>query len=230
MTARLLCVLMYVALCLWAAPVHAQTADQRPVQRIEVDFGAGLLGGAAAGSADANLRANDASPRPFRLFTADSRFASAGAWSGRVGFALSRRFSIETGVMVSHPELRSSVSADSEGAPALTISERIDQYVFEATVLVLLDEARIGNRTVPFVAGGAGYLRQLHEGQTVIEHGQVFHLGGGLKHWLVAREGGFIKAAGVRADARVYLMLSGISLDGRPRPHAAASGSFFGAF
>ena len=230
MIARVLSVLMYAVLCMWAAPLHAQPADQRPVGRMEIDLGAGILGGAAAGAADANLRGNDASPRPLRLFTADTRFAPAGAWLGRVGFSLSRRFSVETAVMMTRPELRSSVSADAEGAPALTIGERIDQYVFEASVLVLIDEARLGGRTVPLVAGGAGYLRQLHEGRTAIEHGLAYHLGGGVKHWLLARDSGFVKAAGLRADARLYLVISGISFDDSPRPHAAASGSVFFAF
>jgi hypothetical protein len=89
---------------------------------------------------------------------------------------------------------------------------------------------RLGRRTIPFVAGGAGYLRQLHQGRTFIEQGHVYHLGGGIRHWLIARDRGFIKAAGLRADGGVYVFVSGISFDGHPRPQAAASGSVFVAF
>jgi hypothetical protein len=212
-----------VVLLALAAPAYAQS--EPPIHRLEVEAGAGWLGGGAAGTVDANLRANATTEQPYRLFATDSRFAAAGSLHARAAVALSRRVAVEGGVLFSRPRLRTSVSADVESAPALTVDERIDQYVVEAGVLVRLDEIRLGRRTVPFVAGGAGYLRQLHEGLTVIEHGHLFYLGGGVTHWLLARDGGFVKSAGLRADGRVYVMVGGVSFDGRPRPHPAASGS-----
>jgi hypothetical protein len=132
--------------------------------------------------------------------------------------------------MVSHPDLRTSISADAEDAPPITIAERIDQYGIDAGVVVMLSELSLGGRTVPFVAAGAGYLRQLHEGQTVVEQGRAYHAGGGVKHWLLSRDTGWISAAGMRADARVYLMSGGIAFEDRLRPHLAISGSVFVAF
>jgi hypothetical protein len=212
-----------------AGPLYAQTADDRPIRRVEVEFGGGLLGGAGLGVQDANLRANDTAARPYPLFTADSRFGSAPSVHARVGVALSRRLGVEGGVMLSHPEIRTSVSGDAEGAPQLTIVERIDQYVIDAGFVIMIDELRAGP-LVPFVAAGAGYLRQLHEGLTVIEHGVVYHAGGGVKHWLLARDRGFVRAAGLRADARLVLPAGGISFDDSPRPRGAISGSLFLSF
>jgi len=189
-----------------------------------------VLGGASLGSGDANLRANATTKQPYRLFGASTRMAPERSVHMRVGFALSRRFAVEGGGVFSRPAIRTSVSGDAEGAPAITVDERIDQYFVEASLLVRLDEIRLGRRTIPFLSGGGGYLRQLHQGLTVIEEGHLYHLGGGIKHWLVARDRGFVRAAGLRADGRVYFLKSGISFDGRPRPHAAASGSFFLAF
>ena len=211
-----------------AAPAHAQTDPA--IHRPEVELGGGILGGASLGSADANLRANATTAQPSRLFSTASRVLTERSLHARVGVALNRRFAVEGGVVFSRPQIRTSVSADAEGAPPLTVVERIDQYLVEATVRVALDEMRVGNRTVPFLAGGAGYLRQLHEGLTVIEEGHFYHLGGGVRHRLLARNRGFVRAAGLRADARVYVLASGISFDGPPRPHGAASGSFFLAF
>ena len=211
-----------------AAPAATQTDP--PVRRIEVEVGGGILGGASLGSADANLRANATTKQPYRLFSTASRVAAERSAHLRLGFALSRRFAVEGGAVFSHPAIRTSLSADVEGAPAVTVDERVDQYFVEASLVVRLDEIRLGRRTIPFIAGGAGYLRQLHEGLTVIEEGHLYHLGGGVKHWLLARDRGFVRAAGLRADGRVYVLVSGISFDGRPRPHAAASGSFFLAF
>jgi len=189
-----------------------------------------MVGGAALGSADANLLANAPTRQPFRLFTADSRFAPAPTWHVRAGFAFSRRFAVEGGLVMSHPDIRTSLSGDSEGAPALTIAEQVEQYFFEASLVVMLDELKVGSRTVPYAVVGGGYLRQLHEGLTVIEHGQVYHAGGGVKHWLMARNRGRIRAVGLRADARLYLLASGISFDAGPRPQGAISGGMFIGF
>jgi hypothetical protein len=213
-----------------AVPAAAQTSDPLPIGRFEVDAGGGWLGGARLGSGDANLRAPAPAPATFRLFSVDSRFAAAPTVHLKAGFAFSRRLGVEAGVTLSHPELRASVTNDAEAAPAITIAERIDQYSVDASVIVMIGELALGRRTLPFAAAGAGYLRQLHEGRTVVEEGQVFHAGGGIKHWLMARDQGFISGAGLRVDVRLYLMSGGIAFEDHPRPHGAVSGSVFLTF
>ena len=156
--------------------------------------------------------------------------AGAPTLQADVAFSFSRRWGVEASVMKSGPDLRTSLTADSEGTPALAVVERVDQYLIEARVVIMLDEARIGQRTVPFAAAGAGYLRQLHEGHTVIDEGRVYHVGGGLKHWLLARDRGLLRAIGVRVDARLYLLMAGVAFDDNARPHGAISGSAFVAF
>jgi hypothetical protein len=109
------------------------------------------------------------------------------------------------------------------------VSERIDQYFIDAGALFMIEELRLG-RMVPFAAAGAGYLRQLHEGQTVVDHGQVYHAGGGLKYWLLSRASGVVRTAGIRGDARAYFLRAGVAFEDRPRPHMAISGSVFVGF
>jgi hypothetical protein len=213
----------------WGSAAQAQATD-RPRPRIEFDIGGGSLGGAALCSGDANVLANTPARQPFRIFSADTRMARAGALHARAGVALSRRFGVEAGVVLGHPEVRTSLSADVENAPPLTVVERIDQYFFEASVIVMFEQWRVGRGTVPFAAAGAGYLRQLHEGLTVVEQGHLYHAGGGVKHWLVARDRGRVRTAGLRADARLYVLARGVSLDEGPRPHTAISGSVFVGF
>ncbi len=212
-----------------AAPAYAQTADH-PVRRVEVSVGGGWFGGTGLGAEDANLRANTSPAQPLRLFATDTRMAGATALQADVGFFFNRRWGVEGSFLKSGPELRSSISADAEGAPPLTIVGRVDQYVVEGRVVFMLDEVRLGQRTIPFVTAGAGYLRQLHEGRTVVEEGWSYHAGGGLKHWLFARERGVLRAAGVRLDARLYLLADGITFGDDPRPHGAISGSAFVTF
>jgi hypothetical protein len=213
-----------------AVPAWAQTPQSPSIGRFEVDAGGGWLGGAHLGSRDADLRAPAAAPATLRLFSVDSRFAAAPTVHLKGGVAFSRRMGVEAGVTLSHPELRASVTNDAEAVPPITIAERIDQYSVDASLIVMISELALGTRTLPFAAVGVGYLRQLHEGRTVVEEGRVFHAGGGIKHWLMARDQGFINGAGLRMDARLYLMSGGIAFEDDPRPHSAVSGSVFLTF
>lgn len=213
-----------------AGAAYAQGAENRPVRRIEAVVSGGWFGGAHLGDVDADLRANTSPPQPLRLFSTDTRLAGTPALDAAVGFAFNRRWGIEGSVAISRPELRSSITADAEGAQALTVVERIDQYLIEGRLVIMLDELRLGQRTIPFATAGAGYLRQRHEGHILIEEGYVYQAGGGLKHWLLLRDRGVIRAAGVRVDARLYLLTSGIAFDDGPQPHGAVSGAAFLTF
>jgi hypothetical protein len=219
-----------VALALVVCASTFSEAQDLPVRRLEVIAAGGWLGGVELGATDANLRQGGSPPSSFRLFSANTRIEGAPTFTAAAGFMFSRRWGVEGGVVVSHPVLRSSVSADAEAAPAIAVSERIDQYIFEGQLVILLEEARLGQRTVPFATAGAGYLRQLHEGLTVIEEGHSFHVGGGVKHWLLARDRGLIRAAGVRADARLVLLAGGIAFGDGARPRGAVSAGIFVSF
>ena len=221
---------LLLLLLMVAVPASAQTPIDPPVRRLQVEFGGGLIGGADIGPVDATLRANATTLQPYKVFSSATRFSPTPSYHVRAGYDFTRRLGVEGGMVFSRPKIESSLTGDIEGAPPVTVNERIDQYFLEASVLFRLDEIRLGRATVPFVAGGAGYLRQLHQGLTVIDEGHLFHLGGGVKHVLSVRNGGLVRSSGVRADARVYLLTSGYSFDDSPKPHIAASGSFFVVF
>lgn len=225
MTARLVALLLVVA-----APAAAQSRDERPQHRLEASAGGFWIGGASMGEMDADLRANQVPAAPFTLFTTSSRMAATSGFDARLGFWLTRSIAVEAGFGFTKPELRTRISGDVEDAPALTASERIDQYVIDVNGVWLIDALTIGRRAVPFVSGGAGYLRQLHEGRTLVETGQAYNVGGGLRYWLLLRDAGFVRALGVRADARLYVLVNGIRLEDRPRSHGAISGSVFFTF
>ena len=206
------------------APASGQTASGAVLRWVEVDIGGGLIGGANAGSVDANLRANDRTERPYLLFSTDSRFERTPEVHVRASRPLAGRWSVEGGVTISHPVLRAETRADVEGGDSIAITETLDQYFFDAAIVAALTEIRIG-RLTPFATAGAGYLRQLHEGQTVIEHGQVLQAGAGVRYPLLARRSGVLRSAGVRGDVRAYVMRGAVSVEDRPRPHVAVSGS-----
>ncbi len=213
-----------------AAPAAAQSAGDRPVRRFEATAGALWLNGASLGSGEAVLRANRVPSGDFTLFEADPRAAAAPGVDARLGYWLTRTIALEAGLVFMQPALRTRITSDAEGADALTVEERLDQYFIDASVVVLIDAWRFGEGTVPFVSGGAGYLRQLHEGLTLVETGQVYHAGAGLRHWLQRRDAGFIRALGLRVDGRLYILADGAQLEDRPRTHGAISGAVFVTF
>ena len=151
----------------------AQPAAPGQRHRFEVSFGGLWIAGAPLGTDVADLRANRVPAAPFTLFTTDTRWASAPGFDARVSYCLTRSLAIEAGLVRVQPELRTSIAADAEGAAPLTVTERLDQYFIDASVVWLVNHLRFRERTVPFVSGGAGYLRQLHEGRTLVETGQV---------------------------------------------------------
>ena len=199
-----------LAAAVLSVPGTAAAQPRQEGPRFEITAMAGLQSGANLGTRDADLRSNSTEVEAVTLFTTRSRLSSSPLADVRIGFLFSPRVAVEGRLAYSRPSLETSVSADTEGAPAITIIERVDQYVVDAGVVIRLDEMRIG-RMVPYAAGGAGYLRQLHEGLTAVEQGHVYHLGGGLTRDWWTRDRRVIRAAGLRVDARVNLLVGGIS-------------------
>lgn len=227
MTAARLTLAALLAAC--ALPAAAQNPDDRPVHRFEVTAGALWMGGGDLGADNANLRANSIPAGQFTLFRTNSRIESAPGFDGRVGYWLTRAIVVEGGFVFARPVVRTHVTGDVESGPTIDLDESLDQYFIDASASLMVDRFTFWN-VVPFVEGGGGYLRQLHEGRTFIQTGQVYHVGGGVRRWLRVRDAGFIRALGVRADARAYFVRNGFSLDDSPRSHGAISGSVFVTF
>lgn len=218
--------LAFMALLASPAQVAAQANGGRYVHRLELTGEFGYFSGVDIGSATASLRANTPAPRPYTLFKTATSMSSSFVADARLGWWASRRIAVEGHLGYSRPAIETSVSADAEGAPPITVVERVNQYVIDAGILFRIDEVRIG-RLVPYAAGGAGYVRQLHEGLAFIDQGHVYHLGGGVTHDFVTRTRGVIRAAGLRADARVYLLSGAASLNDRTTLHGSYSAGLF---
>lgn len=220
--------LAIVAAVIAVIPAAAAAQSSSPLRRIEVAAGIGVLGGAALGSQNADLRTATAA-QPYRLFSSSTRMSTAPIFDLRVGVPVAGRYGVEGHAFYSHPEIRTSLSSDAEHAPDLTAIERLDQYVIDGGVLVGLDEWTIAGLR-PFATVGGGYLRQLHEGLVVIEEGGVFFIGGGVKHTIHMRPRGLVRGIGVRADLRLNLLSGGIHIDDSARRHVSVSGSLFVMF
>jgi hypothetical protein len=199
----------------------AQTAPE-PVGRVQVGVGIGWLGGAVFGEQPADLRA--ASGGPYRLFESETDLGSTGSFEARVGILLSRHFGVEGRFALSKPEFRTVVTSDAEATGSFTTAENIDHYDFDGGVVVRFAAGSV----IPFASAGAGYVRQLHEGQALVETGYLFYVGGGFTFPLVSRPQGFFRAVGIRTDLRLNLLY--LDLDEGNRQQGSASGSLLLTF
>ena len=223
MTARVS--LIAVVVLLAASAAGAQT--EPPLHRLQLGAGVGFFGGAPLGDADANLRT--ATTDPFRLFSTSTEQAGTIGLDLHAAVDLTRRFGVEAHTLFARPEIRTSVTNDAENAPAVDAVEQIDQYLIDGGIVVRLNELRMGD-WVPFATAGAGYLRQLHEGLTLSEHGHLFYFGGGVRRALLVRPKGFVRGLGVRGDVRLDILSDGITVEDKRRNHVSASGGLFVVF
>jgi hypothetical protein len=177
-----------------AAQVYPGSTTPR-AGTIEIGGGAIWTGGYDAGSGDANLSPNSAAGGPpVTLFTSSAEVTPATGIEARAGVYLGSRVSAEATFQFSRPNLRVDLDDDFENATAVEAVGRVSSYLFGGSVLYHFGSGRI----VPFVIGGAGYLRQLDEDNAEVLSGSEFHGGGGVKIWF-----GSSQHFGLRADAQV---------------------------
>ena len=225
--AAVLALLAYV--CVEHASPAAQTVREPIAGRIEVAVGASRVGTAAVGARDATLTAADGTR--FRLFSTSSELASASGVELRLGTRVAPVLDVEIVGSYAVPRLITTVTADAEtGAPA-TASESIGQLTIDGAAVIYLPR-RLGPRLVPFVTAGGGYIQLLHEGQTLIQRGRMFRVGGGVKVPLASRTGAQnrVKQFGLRVDAGALVRTAGVTLDDRAHVAPALAASLFVRF
>jgi hypothetical protein len=193
---------LWVVLLL-AAPVPA-LAQIYPGSRAadrgswEVSGGTAWTDGYDLGTRSAELTRNTGTGSgPFEQFTASTRVTTATGGQARIGFYLSRSVALEGGVQFLRPVVSSLLGNDVEEAEDTTATETISRYVIDGSLVFHLTGLSFaGGRGVPFLAGGAGYLRELHDRAELIETGRIYHGGAGLKVWF----GQGARRLGLRAD------------------------------
>jgi hypothetical protein len=151
---------------------------------------------------------------PVTLFDSDVAILPGPGAEVRLGWRVFRQVYAEAtgGLGVNTVEAR--IHDDIEPAPALTVSSTLTQITVEGGALVDVAALRLpAGNLVPFVSGGAGYLRQVHEDRVLIETGRTFYVGGGVK-WraATARPRGLMQRLVVRADARLVSRTGGVGV------------------
>ena len=216
-----------IALCIVCAGYgRAAAAQALPAAGpgwLEVSLGGLWIGHLALGSNDAN----ETTPTGgnLKIFTTSTELGSVAALEARVAVRLLRSLEAEVEASYGTPRLKVTISSDIENAPEVTATESVQQFTVGGGVVWYVPFHTASSRFAPFVFGGAGHLRQVHEERTFLETGQYYHVGGGVKWLLFARPRGLVNAAGLRVDARAVVRMKGVAFDdgGHASPAVGAS-------
>jgi hypothetical protein len=223
---RIAGVAVVACLSVLASQASAQDVPTFRPKRLSVAIGATLTGSYPLGDLTATLRRNAiGAPPPYTLLKAESELERATGLDARVTFAATRTLAFEVGATYATPQLGVTVSEDAEAPGEFRISESVEQYTVEGSVVYHLP-VDIGRRLRSYAIGGGGYLRQLHEGRFLVETGSTLHIGGGLQYWL---RGGSDnrRPLGARADVRYVRRSGGIDFADTSRSYPAFSVLFF---
>jgi hypothetical protein len=215
---------------LCAGSAEAQTPQGAEGGAFEVSAGWTWSGGTSLGTRDATLTGGGG--ERFVLFSTTSKLASASGAEVRLGRRVARLVHAEVSASYAAPALHTDISGDSEGAAATTASESIQQVVIEGTAIVLLPRRRAAGRMRPFVSSGAGYVRRLHAGRTLVQTGRTYHVGGGVKAPFLSRDAGesWLTQMGVRIELRAVARTRGVALDRRAHVTPAVTASLYVRF
>jgi len=202
-----------LVLLLTAAAASAQPYPRSDVpRRGSIELGGSVTWslGYDAGDRDATETPNSSTGAPpLTLFTTTSTVKDAIGADARVGVFVSNRVSVEGLFQYSRPVLEASIADDFENAAPIVASDQLSIYTFGGSVLYHFGSGGV----VPFVAGGAGYMRQVHEGNSDVLTGTEFHGGGGLEIWM----GEGARRFGLRIDAQVSSRDKSIAFEDKRR-------------
>lgn len=200
------------AICATACSMPALAAAQSTgEERLEVSGGVGWFGAATF----AEVAATEATPVGGRrtVFSTRSALEASAGVTARVGLRLTSRVSVESALALNSTHLATRVTADVEQVPSVTATESVTEYLIEGGLIARSSRWKFG-RAEPFAVAGAGYLRQLNQGQTLVQTGRSYYVGGGTDYLLKQGGTGRIRSGGLRADLRATILEDGVTLDG----------------
>jgi hypothetical protein len=184
----------------------------------ELSGGGFWMAGQSFDSAGAALTPNPSGGSSgFDLFDAEPSIDPAFGAHGTLGVYITRNLAIEGGVQFSRPKLKVSLTNDAEDAPDVTATETITSYVFTGSLVYHFGSTA---KTVPFIAGGVGHVREVHGSSELVDTGVEYHGMFGIKSWF-----GRLRKYAFRAEGGLSIRDGGVSFsDGnRVVPMASAS-------
>ena len=216
-----------IASVLVATCASAQIAA--PVNRpAKVELGGGITwtGSVTGPSAMAELTANGQSSGGFDLFSTESTLENGAGLGASVAYFVSPTVAVEAGLRYSQPTVTFRLSDDVENASPVSAKETLNRYIFTGSLVWHFRSIGSSSRIVPFVAGGGGYVRDLHESKELLETGGEIHAVGGVKFWL----GGGRRRFGLRGQGGVSVISGAFDFRDSSRALPIASASLLYVF
>lgn len=220
-------VIRAVAVALLGAAALAAAPPAAAQPRLDVTVSGAWWTGYELGARRASLTGPQAPTGSLvTLFDSDVSILPGPGAELRLGWRVFRGVYAEAtgGLGVNAVEAR--IDDDIEAAPAITVSSTMTQITIEGGALIELPAVRWqAGQLVPFLDGGAGYLRQLHEKRVLVETGRTLYAGAGVK-WrsAAARPRGLVQRLVVRGDARLVSRSGGVGIDDERHTYVTVSG------
>jgi hypothetical protein len=207
---------------------RAASAQSSPLPgRVEVGAGVDWIGAASMGSGNATETTPSGGSTP--IFSTSTSLRAAAGVRANVSVRIFTRLEAEVLASWAKPALETTIANDIEDGAGTTARESITQYTIGGGALWYLPFSPAGSKLAWFVDGSAAYLRQLHEGQTLVVSGQMYRAGGGVKYLFGSRSSR-LKGFGVRADAALVVRVNGVAVSSGALYSPAAGASFFVRF
>jgi hypothetical protein len=182
---------------------------QSSTRRTEIGGGVQWLTGVRFNDVNANETAFGGVTRT--VFTSSTSLDQAVCPEARFVVGLTSWIDAEGSVAFGRSHLTTTITQDPEAANA-TASESVTLYLLEGGVAARLTRWHRGRMT-PIASVGAGYLRQLHAGQTFIQSGPTAYAGGGLRLPLNDDAVSGWKSAVLRLEVRATILTAHTTLD-----------------
>jgi hypothetical protein len=193
-------------------PVMA-SAQQSSGHRTELGGDVLWLTGVTFSDVNANETAFGGATRA--VFRTSAKLEQAACPEAKVFVGLTSTIDAEGAVAFGRTHLSTSITSDLE-APSATVSEPVTLYLFQGGVAAHLARWQRGH-AAPFVSGGIGYLRQLHDGHALVQNGKSWYLGGGLRYPLKDDTARGLNSAALRLELRATILPGGSTVDGATR-------------
>ncbi|HTK30142.1 MAG TPA: hypothetical protein VL309_11340 [Vicinamibacterales bacterium] len=213
-----------IACCGLLVTVPAAAQSQ---PRVTIGGGIEWMGSSGLGSAPAAEGTGSGGTLP--LFTTASDLGASAGPMVKIGVRVTRRIEVEGSGSYLRPAIETRISGDTEGGPPVTATDRLRQFTVEGNVLYAPPRWRVHGAGI-FLEGGAGYLRQLHEGDTLAASGRLFAGGAGVRLPLVTHSRGRLRVFGLRGDARAVVRQKAAALDGGTHLAPSLAISVFATF
>jgi hypothetical protein len=224
-----------LAIAWWAlvtpGPLGAQPAPppaETGLARVEIAAGVNRGGAADLGSTAARLTSNPGGPA-FVLFETDATYSSPLGGQLRFGYRLAPWLVAGVSASLARGDVTVSVRSDAEGAAPLSFAgESLSQGQVEGRVDLLLTRFRFWDaRVTPHVSISGGVFRHWHEGNVLIESGEVFQAGAGVRYALVSRPASRLSRLGILAEVRMTRVHGGFHWGRETRTVPAVSVEFY---